>query len=119
MSLSKIGEIKKVLTEIENDCDFIIMDTPPSESFLVVAALVASDEVIIQWGSSFSSLVWVTENNTGDRTDKKSGLNPTLKIISILATKVEGHTNLAKSVLEEVKKNYPDLLFPMVIPKFG
>ena len=46
----------------------------------------------------------------------KSGLNPTLKIISILATKVEGHTNLAKASWRKLRK-LPDLLFPMVIPK--
>mgnify|MGYP001579552900 CR=1 FL=1 len=116
MSLSKIGEIKKVLTEIENDYDFIIMDTPPSESFLVVAALVASDEVIIPMEAHFLPMFGL-QKTIQEIEQIKSGLNPTLKIISILATKVEGHTNLAKSVLEEVKKNYPDLLFPMVIPK--
>ncbi len=116
MSLSKLGELKKILMEVDNDYDFMVIDTPPSESFLVIASLVASDEVVIPVETQFLPMFGL-QKAIMEINQIKSGLNPNIKISGILATKVEGYTNLSKAIIAEIKKTYPDLLFPMVIPK--
>jgi chromosome partitioning protein len=45
----------------------------------------------------------------------KQGLNPKLKVAGILPTMVNPRTNISKTILEEVKDKYPDLLYPLQV----
>jgi chromosome partitioning protein len=45
----------------------------------------------------------------------KKGLNPKIKIKGILFTMVNPRTNIAKSVMAEVKEKYSDLILPVEI----
>src|SRR5260370_4330417 len=42
-----LWRLKELLAEVENDYDFIVIDTPPNEGMLTYSALLAADRVII------------------------------------------------------------------------
>ncbi|MDR0401394.1 MAG: AAA family ATPase, partial [Endomicrobium sp.] len=47
MTEENINELKAILNSIDNNYDFIIIDTPPSESYLNLSAFAYAKEVII------------------------------------------------------------------------
>ena len=47
MRATQIGLLKGLLEPLEDKFDYIIIDTPPSESYLTVNALAVADEVLI------------------------------------------------------------------------
>lgn len=114
MTATNTGALKPILDELRAQFDFIIIDTMPSQSFLSISALVASNTVLIPMETHYLAMQGL-EEVMQDITDVKQGLNPMLDIIGILPTKVQAHTNLAKVVLEEVKAAYPTLLLPMEV----
>ena len=114
MKATQIGVLRGLLEPLENDYDFIIIDTPPSESYLAVNALASADEIIIPLQAHFLALQGLSQALTQIE-QVKSGLNPKLKIAGILPTLVNQRTNISKAVLDEVKNNYPELLFPFSI----
>lgn len=114
MTATSTGALKPILRELEDDFDYIIIDTMPSQSYLSVNALVASHSVLIPMETHYLAMEGL-EQAMKDIADVKQGLNPDLETIGILPTKVQTNTKLAKAVLDEVKEVYPTLLLPMEI----
>jgi len=105
--------LKTYLSELE-DFDYIFLDCPPSLGFLSVNALIAANEVIIPLIPEvlpFEGLAQLKQ--TIDLIKKFS--NPDLKIAGIIATRFDSRKNLYKTVLEQIKINFPELLFETVI----
>lgn len=114
MRATQVGILKSILEPLEKKFDFIIIDTPPAESYLTVNALAAVDEVIIPLQAHYLAMMGLQEI-IEEIEQVRKGLNPNLKIAGILPTMVSHWTNLAKSVLETVKDEYGDLVFPFQI----
>lgn len=114
MKATQVAALRGLLEPIETMYDYIVIDTPPSESYLAVNALAAADEVIIPLQAQYLALQGLAQ--AMQQIDQvKKGLNPKLKIIGILPTLVNQRTNISKSVLDGVRNNYPDLLLPIEI----
>jgi chromosome partitioning protein len=110
MTATQVGTLRGLLTPYEPDYDFIIIDTPPSESYLTANVLVYVDEVIIPLQVHFLALQGLAQ--ALESIDKvRVGLNPDIRVRGILPTFVQ-RTNIAKKVLEEIKIEYPRLLYP-------
>ncbi len=106
--------LRGLLAPLENSYEVIVLDTPPSESYLTVNALAAADEVIIPLQAHYLALQGLAQALT--QVDQvRNGLNPQLKVAGILPTLVNARTNISKAVLEDVKTNYPYLLYPIGI----
>jgi len=111
MKATQIGLLKGMLEPLEDSYDFIIIDTPPSESYLAVNALAYADEVIIPLQAHFLALQGLSQA-LQQIEQVKQGLNPKLKVAGILATMVNPRTNISRVVLEQVQEAYPELLYP-------
>ena len=114
MKATQIGVLKGLLEPVEPNYDFIIIDTPPSESYLTVSALAYANEVIIPVQAHFLALQGLSQVITSIEQMKK-GLNPKLKIRGILPTMVNQRSNISKGVLEQLNLHYKDMLFPVHI----
>src|SRR3712207_6796448 len=104
MKATQVGMLRGLLNPFEDAYDIIIIDTPPSESYLTVNALAAADEVIIPLQAHYLALQGLAQALT--QVDQvRNGLNPQLKIAGILPTLVNARTNISRTVLEEVKRS--------------
>lgn len=97
----KRGELllKDALSEVEEEYDFIVIDTPPALNILTINAYGAADYLIVPMSSEILSLVGVAQlKETVDSVQRS--LNPHMKILGILLTKFNGRTRLANEVKE-------------------
>ena len=114
MRATQVGLLKGLLEPLEADYDFIVIDTPPSESYLTVNALTVADEIVIPLQAHYLALKGL-QDVLDEVEQVKQGLNPKLKVAGILPTMVNPRTNISKTVLEAIKSQYSSLLYPMQI----
>lgn len=91
--------LKKALTPVAADYDYIIIDTPPALNILTVNAYAAADHLIIPMAPEILSLLGVTQLRETIDSVRKS-LNPTLNVLGIILTKFDKRTLLAREVRE-------------------
>ncbi len=95
----RLTKLMNVLKEVENDYDYIIIDTPPALNILTINGYVAADYLIIPMAAEILSLVGLIQLK-----DTVEGvintLNPKLNVLGILLTRFNKNTNLSKDVLE-------------------
>ncbi len=106
------NRLKEALQEIENQYDYIIMDTPPSLSLLTINVFSAADEVLVPCQThpyAFKAL--------GDLFDTISDvaeeIQPELTIAGIVPTFFDRRTRISRDVLEKLHTDprYKDLVF--------
>ena len=107
----------KALIPLKNQYDYILIDCPPSLGLLTVNGLLAaSDGVIIPVQCEYLALEGLTQLfYTLKRV--RSGLFPDLSIRGMLLTMFDRRTNLARDVVEEVRRHFPGKVFQTVIPR--
>ncbi len=109
-------QLKKVLNQIKDDYDFVIIDSPPSLGLLTINGLVASSEVVIPVQTEYFALEGLGQLlNTIDLV--KENLKPDLDITGIVLTMYDKRNRLARQVVKEVKKYFPENVFNAVIPR--
>ena len=114
MKATQVGMLRGLLEALEASYDVIIIDTPPSESYLTVNALAAADEVIIPLQAHYLAMQGLSQALT--QVDQVTrGLNPKLHVAGILPVMVNARTKISRLVLEEVARSYPELLYPISI----
>jgi chromosome partitioning protein len=96
--------------------DFIIIDSPPSLSLLTVNGLIAARYVLLPVQAEFYALEGLGQLLETMKLIRKS-MNPTLDLIGVLPTMVDGRTTLSGQVHEEIKKHFPGKVFKTVIPR--
>ena len=114
MKATQVGMLRGLLEALEASYDVIIIDTPPSESYLTVNALAAADEVIIPLQAHYLAMQGLAQALT--QVDQvRRGLNPKLHVAGILPVMVNARTKISRLVLEEVTRSHPELLYPISI----
>jgi len=109
-------KLKRLINEIDDAYDYIILDCPPSMSLLTVNALTAADSLLIPLQCEFYALEGLGQLlQTVNRI--KNSLNPNLQIGGILLTMFDRRTNLSYQVAEEAEKYFKDLVFKTMIPR--
>ncbi len=91
--------IKELLEQCDDFYDYVIIDCPPAVNVITVAALVASDYVLIPSEAEYFSLDGVTELAQTINSVRKR-INPTLKVLGILLVKYSTQRKLTKEVVE-------------------
>lgn len=114
MSAAQVGTLRSILAPLEERFDFIIVDTPPAESYLTVNALVYVGEVIIPLQTHYLAMRGL-EDILKEIVKIKQSLNPNLTLTGILPTMVNQRTNIAQSVLESVQEAYGEFLYPFQV----
>ncbi|MBW2450374.1 MAG: ParA family protein [Deltaproteobacteria bacterium] len=108
--------LKKLLSQIKNSFEYIIIDCPPSLSLLTVNALTAADAMLIPLQCEFYALEGLGQLlQTMKRI--KYNLNPKLKIAGILLTMFDKRTNLSHQVAQDAEKYFKQLVFKTMIPR--
>jgi chromosome partitioning protein len=116
---TKIGRersLARALRSIEDDYDFVCIDTPPSLGLLTVNALTAADRVIVPVQCEYLSMRGLLQlQNTLQMI--RENLNPDVDIAGILPTMVDTRTLHAKEALEILEENFGDRVFGARIKK--
>jgi chromosome partitioning protein len=108
--------LARLLDEVADDYDYILIDCPPSLGLLTVNALTASDSVLIPLQCEYYALEGLTQLlATLDLI--RDHLNPELDIKGVVLTMFDGRTKLSADVAGEVRHHLGDHVFKTVIPR--
>ena len=108
--------LKRLLTPLKADYDFILIDCSPSLGLITVNALTAADSVIIPVQCEYFALEGISKLLNTIKIIK-SKLNPGLEIEGFLLTMYDSRLRLANQIYEEVKRPFRDLVFTTVIQR--
>lgn len=108
--------LKKALSTIITEFDFIFIDCPPSLGLITLNCLIAANSVLIPLQCEFYALEGMSELLDTIML-VQNGLNPNLKIEGILMTMYDKRTNLSKQVVDEVKSYFGDKVYNTFIPR--
>jgi chromosome partitioning protein len=108
--------LRDALKTVENDYDFILIDSPPSLSLLTVNALIAAGHVLLPVQAEFYALEGLGQLLETMKLVRKN-LNPTLELLGVLVTMYDSRTTLSQQVYTEVAKHFPGKVFETKIPR--
>ena len=106
--------MKKALSQIKNEYDFIIIDCPPSLGLLTLNSLTASNSVLIPVQCEYFALEGLGQLlNTINIV--KQHFNKDLTIEGVLLTMFDTRLKLSHQVAEEVRKYFGDKVFNTIV----
>lgn len=108
--------LKRVLSPLKGDYDYILIDCSPSLGLITINALTASDSIIIPVQCEFFALEGIAKLLNTIKIIK-SNLNPTLRIEGFLLTMYDARLRLSAQVHDEVRRHFGDLVFNTVIAR--
>lgn len=115
-ALSRETRLKRALQLVQNNYDYLIIDSPPSLGLLTLNSLVASASVIVPIQCEFYALEGVSQlMNTISLI--RDGLNPDLAIEGVLLTMADFRTNLTEEVIQEIRNFFKDKVYDSIIPR--
>ncbi len=107
---NQASNLEEALSSVYHDYDYILIDCPPSISWLTINALTASSKVFIPMQLDVFSIQGLRQIiQTVD--DVKAEHNPELEIIGVLAVMVDWRKKLTKEVLNHVKEEFTVKVF--------
>lgn len=122
MEAKLIGELdshfrlKDVIQQVQDDYEYIIIDTPPTLGIITVNALVAATHVLVPIQASYFALEGT--DDLLETIDKiKVRANPQLQILGALITMYDKRTLLAKDIYEQIQRVFGVKVFDTVITK--
>jgi cellulose biosynthesis protein BcsQ len=111
-TVSDVWKLEEVLTQIEDEYDLVIIDTPPSINALTRTAWVASDRVIVVTEPSLYSVI------AADRARKaiaeiSAKLTPRLQLLGVVINRLRPQSNEHDYRVKELKDMFGEqLLMP-------
>ena len=108
--------LKDVLTPVNDEYDFIVIDTPPTLGIITVNALVAATHVLIPIQSSYFALEGT--DDLLETIDKiKQRANPELQLLGALITLYDKRTLLSRDIQDQIASVFGDKVFKTLITK--
>lgn len=108
--------LQRALKGVEDDYDFVCIDTPPSLGLLTINALTAATKVIVPVQCEYLSMRGLIQlQNTLEMI--RENLNPDVRIEGILPTLLDTRTVHAKEAIEILEENFGDRVFASRIRK--
>lgn len=108
--------LKKAISEVKDDFDFIIIDCPPSLGLITLNSFAAADTILVPIQCEYYALEGLSQLTNTIRIIKK-GINPPLDIEGVLLTMFDARTNLSIQVVEEVKRFFGKKVYGSIIPR--
>ena len=108
--------VKNAIQKIRDNYDYVIIDCPPSLSFLTVNAMTTADSVLVPIQCEYYALEGLSQLiHTVELV--KDRLNPILEIEGVVFTMYDARTNLSLQVVENVKENLEQNIYKTIIPR--
>ena len=108
--------LARMLAEVKDRYDYILIDCSPSLGLITVNALTAANSVIIPVQAEYFALEGISKLLNTVRIIK-SRLNPDLEIEGFLLTMYDSRLKLANQIYDELKGHFGDMVFDTVIPR--
>lgn len=108
--------LKRVLAQVRDRYDDVLIDCPPSLGLLTVNALVASDAVLIPLQAEYFAMEGLGELLRTVSAVRK-GLNPDLERDGIVVTMTDNRNNLCREVENQARSLFGDGVLRTVIPR--
>jgi chromosome partitioning protein len=108
--------LRRLLTPLRHEFDYVFIDSPPSLGLLTLNALVAADTVLIPLHCEYFALEGLADLVTTMRRVRAS-LNPGLDIEGVLLTMFDDRTNLGQQVAADIRQFFKEKVFRTVIPR--
>lgn len=106
--------LKKALVPLQDKYDYILIDCSPSLGLITVNSLTTADSVIIPVQCEYFALEGLGKLlNTVKLIQKR--LNTELEIEGFLLTMYDARLRLSNQVVEEVRKNFQEMVFETLI----
>ncbi len=112
----KFTFLRDGIKAVSKNYDYIIIDSPPSLSFLTVNAMVSANYLLLPVQTEFYALEGVVQLLESMKLVKKA-MNPNLKLVGVVATMYDKRTSLSAQVLDEIKKYFKGVVFETKIPR--
>ncbi len=108
--------LRRLLSEIKDNYDYVLIDCSPSLGLITVNALTAADSVIIPVQAEYFALEGISKLLNTIRIIK-SKLNTSLEIEGFLLTMYDARLRLANQIYDELKGHFGEMVFDTVIPR--
>lgn len=102
--------MKKAISQVGEEYDYIVIDSPPALGPMTINALSASHSVIIPIQCEFFALEGLAQLLNTVRLIRKT-INPKLTIKGFLPTMYSSQNNLSKQVLADLRQHFKGKLF--------
>ncbi len=108
--------LKKAISDLKSEYDYIIIDCAPSLGLLTLNALTAADSVIIPIQCEYFALEGLGKLLNTIKSVQKIH-NEALDIEGLLLTMFDSRLRLSNQVVEEVQKHFSDMVFDTIIQR--
>jgi chromosome partitioning protein len=108
--------MRRALTDLRDEYQYIIIDCPPSLGLLTLNMLTAADSVIIPIQCEYYALEGLSQLLNTVKLVQRN-FNPALAIEGVLLTMYDARLNLCKQVAEEAKEYFGARMFAVTIPR--
>jgi chromosome partitioning protein len=111
------GRLAEKLREVEDRYDFVLLDTPGSETFLTSMVYAYADEVIVPVEPNafgYDGMVGVLDSI---RTVREKGLNPKLVVRGILITLYDSRLSIHNDYVKQIQRRYGSLVLPPMVKR--
>lgn len=109
-------QLKRALSKVAQDYDFILIDCPPTLSLLTLNGLAGAHGVIIPMQCEYFALEGLSDLvNTIKRIYRN--LNPDLELIGLLRVMFDPRMTLQQQVSTQLESHFGDKVFKTVVPR--
>ena len=105
MVMNREAILKQYVNSLRGEYDYILIDSVPSLGLFSINAMAAADSVMIPVQAQSLAAEDMTQPMQSIQLVRRN-INPSMEIEGILMTLVDGRTNLAKDVSNEIRKKY-------------
>ncbi len=110
------ARLREALAPINEQYDYIFIDSPPSLDLLTLNGLCACDTVLVPIQCEYFALEGLSEL-MGTVRNVKRAFNPYIDIEGVVLTMYDGRLNLTLQVVQEVKKFFNEKVYKATIPR--
>jgi chromosome partitioning protein len=115
-AFSRELRLKKAISEVLDDYDFVVIDCPPSLGLLTVNGLAAATEVVVPIQCEYYALEGLGQLLRNVALVQKN-LNPSLEVSALVCVMYDARTKLSDQVVQEVRNHFGDKVCRTVIPR--
>lgn len=108
--------LKEALSQVVNDYDWVLIDSPPSLGLLTLNILAASEKLLVPMQCEFYALEGLSQLlKTIELVTRR--INPRLEIAKVLLTMYDPRNRLTKQVSDEIYSYFGPKVSKVVIPR--